>query len=393
MNELLARGLSLGLILILPLLLTPTEFGYVVFYVAVEQVLVSLLLFGQSNYFIKVYQSSESLGAKLTQYGIAISVIFFIAIIVTSVGLVTFISGIASLSKGVPFLLILCSSVMLAVYELKNIKFRADGQHRDYFRSKLLFQSLKFAICMFLVVVLGAQSLSYPAALFIAVVVTSLRNHIADPLSLGFVEALPKLNSVLVLVPFAMQSLINIMYSFVDRIMVKDMLSVVDLAVYGFSYNVASLAFFSLSVIFIYYTPVFYRVKTLCVAQRILFKVCSIAACCLVILIFFLSVIYDPIIEHFPIEYRNSDVVARILIISFLFHVLYLYGFHLSNYQGFVKLMPIYVTISLLLNVLFNYVFIARYGVSGAALSTLLSEMVLAFLMVYNARIAKRNHA
>ncbi|HFG1591777.1 TPA: hypothetical protein ACGFW3_002143, partial [Vibrio cholerae] len=52
LNEFLCKGLNLGLVLLLPIILTQEEFGKVVYYISIEQIMFAIIIFGQQNKFI-----------------------------------------------------------------------------------------------------------------------------------------------------------------------------------------------------------------------------------------------------------------------------------------------------------------------------------------------------
>ncbi|TGE75716.1 hypothetical protein C7Y70_20520 [Pseudoalteromonas sp. KS88] len=82
-----------------------------------------------------------------------------------------------------------------------------------------------------------------------------------------------------------------------------------------------------------------------------------------------------------------------IILISNLFHVFYLFSFYKLAYMKKVKNIPVYTVIALLLNVCLNFYLIPKYGMEGAAIATVTSELFLAcMLFIYSKNKAIKFH-
>ncbi|MEZ8593275.1 polysaccharide biosynthesis C-terminal domain-containing protein [Vibrio splendidus] len=387
-NEVFCKGLNVGLILILPLLLPKDQFGVVVYFIAIEQVIVSIIAFGQHNYFLKRYQKSSNIDEKEIVFIKLRSVCKSIALLSFTVVFLLNTTTSYLHYDLVYYLLLIFASYFIAIYEMSNIKYRADGDDFLYFRSKLTYQVIKFSSCLLVIFLFDVGFESYLIAILLSSVVTHAIN-ISLKLKWNRLFSKPNKKEFIILLPFASQSILNILYSVLDRIMVKDLLNNEKLAVYGFSYNIASLAFFVISVIFLVYLPRFYKIKDLEVAKEYLKNGCLISSCLIIVFMFVVYIGYDLLGFLYDDVYTSSSVTTLILVSSYLCHILYLYYFHINNFLDNMKGLPIIVLFTLFVNATLNYFMIPEFGIEGAAVSTLISECLLGVLMGVNFKVVK----
>ncbi|EGR0209109.1 oligosaccharide flippase family protein [Vibrio vulnificus] len=382
-NEFLCKGLNLGLVLLLPIILTQEEFGNVVYYISIEQIMFAIIIFGQQNKFIKDYQRARCDKEKYVIYNKSKKISLIIFVIVSVCILVSaMFFGMECLDFFI-LLTLAFGCFLYAIYELDNIRMRSDENHSAYFNSKMTYQVIKFFSCLVLIKIFNFESHSYVLAIILSVVSVNIINAIK--LRTGnFIGQKVSVVDVMMIWPFALQAILNIAYSFIDRLMIKKMMTDNDLALYGFAYNLASLVFFAISVIFLVYLPKFYREKNIDVARVILKTSCFYSLAIVVVFFTLLFFLYDYLMFFFPAEYSGSYPLTLMLIFNYGVHIIYLYFFHINNFNNSIGLLPYIVAISLGLSIVACYILIPIIGVLGAAISTVSTQVTLSVLMWLN---------
>ena len=83
-----------------------------------------------------------------------------------------------------------------------------------------------------------------------------------------------------------------------------------------------------------------------------------------------------------PEEYREGTVLIPIIIVSYIFQFMYTLLVNVQFYEKKNYYVPIGTTIAAALNIVLNIIFIPRYGYQAAAVTTLISYIVL-FILHY----------
>ncbi|WP_158120202.1 lipopolysaccharide biosynthesis protein [Vibrio metoecus] len=380
LNEFLCKGLNLGLVLLLPIILTQEEFGKVVYYISIEQIMFAIIIFGQQNKFIKDYQRAECYNEKNIVYNKSkkVSLILFAIVL-----LCILFSAVFTDMKPVDFFILITLATgcfLYALYEIDNIRMRSDENHNAYFNSKITYQLIKFFFCLVLIKLLDFESHSYVMAIFVSVAFVNIINAIKLK-SGSFIGQKVSGLDMMMIWPFALQAILNIGYSFVDRLMIKKMMTDNDLALYGFAYNLASLVFFAISVIFLVYLPKFYSERDINVARKILKTSCFYSLIMVIIFFTLLFFLYDYLMFFFPAEYSGSYQLTLMLTFNYGVHIIYLYFFHMNNFNNSIGLLPYVVAISFGLSITACYILIPTIGILGAAISTISTQVTLSVLM------------
>ena len=85
-----------------------------------------------------------------------------------------------------------------------------------------------------------------------------------------------------------------------------------------------------------------------------------------------------------PKEYEKAFVVINILSFYFIYQMYYFMTVGVLFYvEKATKFIPFITTLSLFLNLIFNYFFIKLFGIMGAALATSLSMMIVNYIVIF----------
>ncbi|NLU96887.1 hypothetical protein B6N13_02085 [Marinomonas sp. UCMA 3892] len=376
LSEGVSKGLNVLLILLLPLFLSVSDFSKVVLYIGFEQVIFSLILFGQNTSFIKWYDASEPLYSS-TVLKSTNSIFLF-----TSVVLLSLLFCYLLYYEDYWLILFVFSGFFMARNEVQNIKFRVDGRHYEYFKAKNILYIAKFLLCLCFILIFEFGAEAYIISMFLsAVLIHFLYNN--DRFFKSIVDFDKKQSASIALysLPIAIQAAINIVFSYVDRFMVSKMLPEDELAVYGFSYNIGALGFFFVSLYSVVLLPNYYKEKSLNdKAKNILKSFFSLSIASIFLYMFVIFIFYFYFSRFYPSEYKAGLVSSLIVCTSYFFHVVYLVNFYKLNIIGELRYIPFVSFFSLLISVFLSYFFIPVFGINGAAFSLFISQFALAYL-------------
>ncbi len=174
--------------------------------------------------------------------------------------------------------------------------------------------------------------------------------------------------------------------SFADKLMINNYTNAKDVGIYSFAAMIALLIQVIIGAIGKSWQPLFYKALTnkkyLLLDQ--VFKTNSkiVFAASLFLIMFS----YEFVYVLAPSEYLKSLNIITYLIIGFDFFFLYTaYGQYVS-YSKKTYIYSIITFISVLLNIILNYIFIPKYGYESSAIATLISYFLMFVMFYFNAK-------
>lgn len=173
----------------------------------------------------------------------------------------------------------------------------------------------------------------------------------------------------------------NILTSF-DQFMINNILGISETGIYSIGYRIGMLQNLITSAILTAWTPVFYdkiKSKSFDKINELTKKVViflSIFSICLIVLS------NDLLLLITGDKYLGADIVLSLTIISYFFYFTYSIFVAYSFYEKKTKLITFYSIIVALFNIVLNYFLIPKLGINGAAITTLISYILL-FLLHY----------
>ena len=390
-GEGLAKGCNILLLLLLPLLLTIENYSKVVLILALEQILCSAILFSQNTVFTRWYQKAKNKLKPQIEWYCNQNIIFSASVVLFLLLSINLVFGSFRITIQEQ-LIILMASFFFSLNELTFNKLRLEEKHKSYIQSKLVNNFLKLTLCL-VFVFLEYSYLSYLYAFFIANAFTLIITFKSKKII--FSEKNRKTNKnfrnmiMLFSLPLGIQSIINISYTFVDRLFIEKYLGADELALYGNSFTISSLIVFFINIYSIVFVPKYYKKSIGGINDKYINLFTYYSFLTLLVYCVFVFFSYDKFISFYNSFYKTGKYLTLLLCFSYFFHIIYLRFLYISNFIGFIKYLPIYSFLSLLLNSYFNYLLIPYYGVYGAAFSTIISEAILGTFLLYNYRKGK----
>ncbi len=194
-------------------------------------------------------------------------------------------------------------------------------------------------------------------------------------------------NSITTSYPFAISALVVMLYYYIDTIILKLFVNYEEIWIYSAAYRIVLIFIAPISISVHALFPVFSRLFV--VDRNTLSRLIKKISC----IIFIISILFVPILVIFSLNIANiiygellnwNILVLQILLSSLFF--LYLWGIYGTAIQSSER-QKLYMKVSicgLMLNILGNFLFIPYYGITGAAISTLLTEILVSGWYYYN---------
>ncbi len=168
-----------------------------------------------------------------------------------------------------------------------------------------------------------------------------------------------------------------ILYMRIDQIMIQNMLGEYSLGIYSVSVRFIEIFHFIPKIIIISYLPI------LLLSKKYKFKLLKLNAFIFKIslLVVFLILLSSDflIVRIFGQEYIESSITTKILSFSIIFVFYGVVNEHWYISNNSQKYYGVYVFLGALSNIFLNFIFITKFGINGAALSTLLTYILIIF--------------
>ncbi|WP_188656117.1 oligosaccharide flippase family protein [Pontibacillus salipaludis] len=378
-------------------MLAKEDYGLLSFYLILINILASIIGFGLGKFWLRRFAVEgkdanrwviPSIWTILFLFIISLPIYFFIPYF--SLGASSLIIGITLL----PLMLFQSSSTLIIG------KYQVDNN----FKSLSFFEMMKntaFLLSALTLFVLGFHIflISYGLLALILLIFTiiSIRSFYKRNLNIKLeTSSRPKIKTVLSTAwPFGLQGVLYMLYYQVDIILITILLGAIPTGLYNASFSIISLIFIFPSMLFqVYLLPksnTWIVKKDIAKVQFIRKKLSFIAlllGLLIAIVIYFLSEIIITLI--YGVTFFDSVLILQVLLLSIPFRFA-------SNSIGVLFVSEIMVSKKVyiqgggaLLNVCLNLLLIKQFGVLGAAVSTVLTEILVAILMyTYSAKITK----
>ncbi|MFV3410584.1 oligosaccharide flippase family protein [Bdellovibrio bacteriovorus] len=398
LSEGVAKGMNLAVLLILPLFVTTSSFGKISLLIAFEQILLSLLLFGQNTAVLRFGYRFK----KATYHFLPNIIFLYLSISATALFITASIiivlkqNSLMSTQEVYLYGLTFLSTFLLAMQELYLANSRANSLHSDFLVVRILFQSLKF-ITIISLSILKLEEWSYPVGQLTACFIGALaciffylkRENIANFRD----RPLIRKHMFFFGFPFLLHSLIGIMYSVTDRYMIRYYLEPSQVGIYSFSYTIGSSIFYIINILTLAYISEIYREKGLTIQAKTKIKSLTIKSFYSVSIAsaIALSLAIKLVPSYYP-KYTQGIPTIALVMLATCIHPIYLYGLFKLTLLKNSNLVPLATFFSFTLNIVLNMFLIPLYGITGAAIATLVSDICLCFAMVAASHKAEATH-
>ena len=181
--------------------------------------------------------------------------------------------------------------------------------------------------------------------------------------------------------PVLISTLSILLYMRIDQIMIKEMINEYQLGIYSVSVRYIEIYHFIPKIIMISILPIILTSRNYDVKLLGINSVMNKISLLVILFIFLTSDILVPTI--FSDTYIDSVYITKILSLSIFFVFLGVVNEHWYVTKNFQKFYAINVGFGALLNIIFNYIFISYFGLKGAAYATVLTYLIIIFLLDY----------
>ncbi len=181
--------------------------------------------------------------------------------------------------------------------------------------------------------------------------------------------------------PVLISTISIILYMRIDQIMINNMVGEYDLGLYSVSVRYIEIFHFIPKIIMISILPILLLNKkyvyNLLILNSYIFKLALI----IVVIIFFSSEYLIPLI--FGDVYQKSVTTTQILSFSIIFVFYGVVNEHWYISKNLQKFYAINVFIGAVMNIILNFFFISKFGINGAAYSTVVTYFFIVFIFDY----------
>jgi|SRR5690625_807039 len=396
--EAVARALSWSFPMVLAFIVSVEQYGAIGVFLASEALLLPLILGGFDRFILRFGSGrSDYVENVVLIWGMIFSLGFVLLLVVITLRklwpgmpepLLLYISGVA----------LVLSILAQSITRVNAAVARVNADSIDYARHRLPFVILRWVVGVPYIYLVDS---SYSGFLYAMVYVSLATLVVSGILSRKYFSLHNKLqlgslkdvfmNVVLARgkriisfsAPYIPHSIAGSALAFSDRIMIEMFSGVEQVGNYQVSYSIGSAIVFMYAIIAVYMEPRLYKKSNsphkddaiLIAYQKVLFLMGSMGGLVIIALVsHYESLFFDR-------GYRDTSRLVIILLLSHLYHAIYLAG----NYRLARELRTSFIAISTmgaaLINILLNLLLIPRYGALGAAWATLVSYSLLSVII------------
>lgn len=189
---------------------------------------------------------------------------------------------------------------------------------------------------------------------------------------------------LLIALPLIPHAYGSVIISLFDRLLIEQYLGVKSLGLYTVSYQVASLILFITVAINRLWSPWIYEKLSIYEekGKNTIVKFSYVVITLLIFMVFLIYLGAKYVLPYlFPGEYLTSNNLIVVISLSFVFYAMYTMIFPLLIHFGKSKFLGISSGLGAIVNVCLNIILIPKYGIMGAAISTMFSYFCI-FLVV-----------
>lgn len=379
LGEVVAKGLNLLLVFVLPFLLTQEEFGRIALLIATEAigfVLISggggptfLRLYGRLKKYPHVFLLSACLG--WLSWALPATIVLFTAcsVILTK-----------SSNDGSEHLLNLALAIHILFLAFRENVFsilRIETNIRLYLALKILAHSAKFLLAITLTQLIGAEE-GYVWACLISNLI-----GFATLISYGrqLLNKRHRFNRAIagkVLqfgAPLLLSGLSIATMSFGDRFLLEWQLGSKEVAIYSLASSVAGANFFLLNMLTLTCLPNLFSFKRFCTeSARYLRKMTTWGIACVLGTSVFLYLLFMIVGKFYLPDYNKGLPIMPLLLAKFGLLPLFLHGQYILMLNSRTGSLPAISFLACSLNVGLNWLWVSPFGIVGAAWASLISE-------------------
>lgn len=383
----LTRGIAIFLVPIYTRYLTPTEYGMIDYFMILASIINLTIALEISQAVVRYYQDAVGIEEKRNYVATAFIFTIFVYVLyfITSFVFASELSYLFLDDEHMSVLFIIASGAIATngIFYFVQNQLKFEIRPKDFAIVSLVNVMLLGCITVYLLVVeyMGVESIFI--AQIIANTIGSILAVYTARESYGFVFMYDKFKEMIAFsYPLVFSGVAVFVALYIDRIAIKDMLGLEELGIYGIAYRFAAVAGlvmvgFQSSLMPLVYKH--YQEENTPKDISKIFNVFSIFALFVVAgsIVFSREIIILFTTESF---YGASSLIA-ILVMAVFFSNMYIFAPGIGIAKK-TKLTAFIMTLGAFLNLALNYTLIPIMGLSGSAMATLTSSIVIFVLYV-----------
>lgn len=384
--SLLQKGTNFLLIPVLTLYLTTDDYGIVTVVITINaflNVFYLMALHGSLNRFYYEHKTDETLIKKL--FGTIITFVLINSIVLTIViylGRNFFLKPFLDEINFYPYMALGLVSVLFnPCYTIFQNSLQAKQKGKAYGKNNMLFFATNLTLLLIGVIFFNMGAIGVLGALAITNVIffvyslISFRKEITFGIDLRILKKVLKYSF-----PIIPHTVSGVATNLIDRILINKLLSTASAGIYSIGNNFGSIVFLLASAINQAFVPWFNQAvkENKTQAIPIISKALVLFYCFIALALSFFGKEIISIIT--PEIYHNSWQVIPFISFAFVYHGVYYFfaGSLFYDIQGRGnRIIPISTISAAVINILLNIYLIPLYGINGAAISTLITKVVL----------------
>ena len=175
-----------------------------------------------------------------------------------------------------------------------------------------------------------------------------------------------------------------------DRYILSIFTDLSTVGIYSIGYKIGQVSMLLIKSFYLAWIPIIFSIVKLDNASRIFGKIGTYFVLFSALFIFSVSIFAKELIWLLTSnEYASAYKIIFIISLAYLFYGLYIYFLTGVTIKKKLYSLPIVLAVGAILNIGLNILLIPRFGISGAAIATLASYMVVAFLTYF---FSQRNY-
>jgi O-antigen/teichoic acid export membrane protein len=376
-----SKGLNKLVILLLPLLLTTVSFGKLGIIISLELLVPVVLLLGLERAVLR-FQSDKNLSLKLLSTVVmVIGLLHLGALFLLILGHFIGINEFFGLRLFPDIFLVLILTYLQGIILVNLNRIRVESKHKEYFKYRLIFQIVKIIVVISLAFLLKNHLAYLIGGIFSSLIILYMimRNN-NFKIGLSFDKAV-----FLVLVsyswPFVFHGLAGNLLGTFDRFVIASNLSLLDVAQYTFAYALGSAVAFSFIGLSVYMEPMIYKEDDLKARERLLNNYLMYALIGGSIVTMLITLGANNLVPLFYGKgYEDSLAYLPLIAIGHMFLPFYTIANYKLAYEKKTKSIAVVSFFCALVNVLMNILLVPFIGVPGAAIATIGSYFLMAFI-------------
>ncbi|HRP54744.1 oligosaccharide flippase family protein [Agriterribacter sp.] len=375
-----AKGLNWLTIALLPLFLPTDQYGVVGLLVAIEGIMNTVLTLGQGR---AILRHTITFKEKMLPYALQLNILSVLGVFLICIIISLFREEIMGISF-FPHLLFLFISLLFYNLSGLMISHALATDNPAFFRKSRLWYAVTKLVAVIGICFYTGNGLGYiygsltAGIIFIFLFYKDIFSHFNFKRIFVFDKNLKFL--FVFGLPLIFHALSGNILSYADRFFVEGYLNKSQLGIYTFAYSLGSSIFFFYGSVGTYFEPLVYKFSADKKKYHAILKfyLTFVLMCAS---LFSIAILIGT--KYFAFHFISEDYLSGFTVLPIVLGAhLMMPFYHISNYELTVLNKTAFIAFSTIgsaiLNILLNIFFIPKWGITGAAFSTLLTYIFLA---------------